>query len=272
MNLTCTQYLGGTFKKANKVLLQKFINSLNLSPIFGYLIMKPFLLTLGLIISTFAYSQSCHCARDTMLTESIPCTPAIFENKAKLFWSFNCDSSWLTFESSKRKRKIIFSLGGGFVSLTTRLGYMYWTEFNTTFLITNHVISGCCDPVDYYLFDKSSGNLIKYLGRAIYVSDNKKVPFVVSITNSNYSTFSRKDYNSLSIYNLDSRKEFKLTLPRGYIKKAVKNNDFMFPEDVFETPILIRDILILKYYIEKYTKEKRLNYKTIKIDLNKYNN
>jgi hypothetical protein len=205
-----------------------------------------------------------------MLKEYISCKPTIFENKAKFFWSFNCDSSWLTFESSKRKRKRIFSLGDGLVSLTTRLGYMYWTEFNKTFLITNHVISGCCDPVDYYLYNKTSGDLIKYLGRAIYVSDNKKLPFVVSITNSNYDTISRIDYNSLSIYNLDSRRQFKLPLPRGDIKKGIKNNDYMFPEDVFDTPILISGILILKYSTDKYIKGKPLKYKTIKIDLKRY--
>lgn len=232
--------------------------------------MRPLLLTLGLFISTVVHGQRCHCDQDTMLKESIPCKPTIFKNKAKLFWSFNCDSSWLTFESSKRKRKIIFSLSDGLVSLTTRLGYMNWTEFNKTFLITNHVISGCCDPVDYYLYDKTSGDLIKYLGRAIYVSDNKKIPFMVSITNSNYDTVSRIDYNSLSIYNLDSRKEFKLTLPRGDIKKGIQNNDYMFPEDVFDTPILVSDTLILKYSTDKYVKGKRLKYKTIKIDLKKY--
>ena len=232
--------------------------------------MRPLLLTLALFISTVVNGQSCLCGQDTILKESISCKPTIFENKAKIFWNFNCDSSWLTFESSNKKRKTIFSLSDGLVSLTTRLGYMYWTEFNKTFLITNHVVSGCCDPVDYYLYDKTSGDLIKYLGRAIYVSDNRKFPFVMSIANSNYDTISRIDYNSLSIYNLDSRKEFKLTIPRGDIEKGIKNNDYLFPEDVFDTPILASDTLVLKYSTDKYIKGKRLKYKTIKIDLKKY--
>ena len=103
--------------------------------------MRPLLLTLALFISTVVNGQSCLCGQDTILKESISCKPTIFENKAKIFWNFNCDSSWLTFESSNKKRKTIFSLSDGLVSLTTRLGYMYWTEFNKTFLITNHVVS-----------------------------------------------------------------------------------------------------------------------------------
>ena len=204
-----------------------------------------------------------------MLKENIPCEPTIFDNKAKLFWSFNCDSSWLTFQSPKKKRKLIFSLGDGLVSLTTRLGYMYWTEFNKSFLVTNHVISGCCDPVDYYLYDKTNGNLIKYLGRSLYTSENREMPFVVSITKSFYPFSSIPDYNSLTVYNLDTYKEYKINLPKGEVETAMKNNDFMFPEFVFETSEIKKGVLVLKYTTEKNTTTK-LHYKKIIIDLMKY--
>lgn len=234
--------------------------------------MRPLLLIIVFFISNIAFGQNCYCAQDTMLKENISCKPAIFENKARLFWNFNCDSSWLTFESPKQKRKIIFSLGDGLVSLTKHLGYMYWTEFNNTFLVTNHVISGCCDPLDYYVHDKSSGDIIKYLGRAIYVSENKKLPFVVSVTNSYYDTDLRTNYNSLTLYNLDSRKQFRINLPRGDIEKALKNTDYMFPEQMFTEPVIINDTLILKYSTDKYVEGKQLKYKTIKISLKKYRN
>ncbi len=232
--------------------------------------MRTLLLSLGLLFATGMYGQSCRCDQDTLLKESISCKPTIFDNKAKLFWSFNCDSSWLTFQSSKKKQKLIFSLGGGLVSLTTRLGYMYWTEFNKTFLITNHVISGCCDPVDYYLYDKTSGNLVKYLGRSLYTSENRDIPFVVSITKSNYDHFAISNYNSLTVYNLDTHKEYRINIPKGDIERGMKNNDFMFPEFLFETPEIIKGILILKYVTKKPTNGKPLHYKKIIIDLKKY--
>jgi len=205
-----------------------------------------------------------------MLKELIPCNPKYLKNNSKLYWSFNCDSSWLTFENSKGYKKVIFSLGDGLVDLTTRLGHIYFTEYKTSFLFTNTVISGCCAPVDYYLYDKASGNLIKYLGRAIFVSEDKKFPILVSVTNSNYDTTSTTDYNSLTIYNLDNNKKYKITIPKGEIEKGMRNNEFMFPEDVFETPIIENNKLILKYSTEKYRKGKQLKYKTINIDLKKY--
>lgn len=232
--------------------------------------MKTLLLLLLLYASAIVRGQTCTCDQNTMLKENISCKPKYFDNNSKLFWNFNCDSSWLTFEASTGKQKIIFSLGDGLVGLTNRLGYVDFTEFRTTFLITNSVISGCCAPHDYYVYDKTSGNLIKYLGRAIYISQDKKIPIVVSITKSNYDTISKTDYNSLTIYNLDKKKEYKLSLPKGDIEKGMKNNTFMFPEYVFETPKIEKDKLILLYFIQKYRINKSLNFKTIIIDLKKY--
>jgi hypothetical protein len=232
--------------------------------------MKTLLLICTLFVSSIALGQNCHCNHDTILKEIISCKPIIFNNHSKLFWSYNCDSSWLTFKGPTGKRKMIFSLGGGLVELTTRLGYVDFTEFRSTFLVTNNVISGCCDPQDYYVHDKISGDLIKYLGRAIFVSDDKNFPFVVSITNSHYTNSNAVD-NSLTIYNLDTRKEYKISLPKGEIEKGMKNNEFMFPENVFETADIKDDKLTLRYFTEDYRKVKDLNYKTIVIDLKKYN-
>ena len=232
--------------------------------------MKTLLISIGLLVSTIMWGQNCDCEKDTMLKKCISCKPIKFDNGSKLFWSFNCDSSWLTFENIRGEHKIIFSLEKDFLDLTTRLGYAEFQEFKTTFLVTNNVISGCCQPQDYYLHDKTSGNLIKYLGRTIYTSEDKNIPIVVSITNSKYDTITKPDYNSLTIYNLDNNKESQLALPKGDIKKGLKNNHFMFPEDLFETPEIKEDKLYIKYSTQRIDKNKPLKYKTIIIDLKKY--
>ncbi len=205
-----------------------------------------------------------------MLKEYIFCKPTYLDNMSKLYWSFNCDSSWLTFENFQGQRKIIFSLRDDLVSLTTRLGHVSFTEFKTTFLVTNKVISGCCDPDDYYLYDKRSGSLIKYLGRAVFVSEDRRLPLIVSVTKSNYRRTSKPDLNTLTIYNLDTRKEYKLSIPKGDIEKGMNNNNFMFPEYVFDTPFVSDSILTLRYFTQDYLKNKQVNYRTIVINLRKY--
>ena len=223
-----------------------------------------------ILISQSVWGQSCDCKENEILKEIISCEPKVLDNSSKIYWNFNCDSSWLTFENSKGYKKVLYSLDKDFIELTTRIGHVYFKEFKNTFLFTNKVISGCCDPVDYYLYDKSNGDSIKYLGRAIYVSDSASVPFVVTIRNSNYDENSMTDYNSLTIYNLDTRKEFKAPFPKGQIEKGVKNNDYMFAEYIFDESEIKNDILILKYHVDKYIKGKQLKVMTFEIDLKKY--
>ncbi|WP_028981099.1 hypothetical protein [Sporocytophaga myxococcoides] len=203
-----------------------------------------------IFISQSVSGQFCDCKKKEVLKQIISCEPKVLDNN-----SFNCDSSWLTFENSK---------------LTTRIGQVYFKEFKNTYLYTNKVNSGCCDPVDYYLYDKTTGNLIKYLGGALYVSDSISSPFIVTITNSNYDKYSMLDFNSLTIYNLDTRKEYKIEFDKGQIEKGIDNNNYMFPEYIFDETEIINDTLILKYHIDKYIKGKEIKEMVFKIDLKKY--
>ena len=232
--------------------------------------MRTLLLFIALFLTFIAKGQTCACSKDSLLQEYISCKPINFDNGSKLYWSYNCDSSWLTFKGSNGRKKIIFSLDGDLKALTTRLGYTSFTEFTNTFLVTNRVISGCCDPDDYYLHDKSSGQLKKYLGRAVFVSDNRNFPIVVTITKSGYKNRASANLNELTIYNVDTGKEFRLALTKDDIEKGMKNNGFMFPEDVFDTPSIIGGYLTLRYFIQDYKKSKKVDYKTIVIDLKKY--
>ena len=59
-------------------------------------------------------------------------------------------------------------------------------------------------------------------------------------------------------------------LRKREIEKAMKNNEFMFPEELFDNPIVVNETLILKYSTQKYVKGKQSKYKTIKIYLKKY--
>ncbi len=216
-------------------------------------------------------SQNCSCTKDTLLAQIISCKPKLLDNGAKLYWSYNCDSSWLTFENSAGEKKTIFKLGDGLVQLTNRLGHTDFKEFSTTFLYTNRVISGCCDPDDYYLYSKSSGKLIKKFGSAIYVSDNSRMPFLVSVSNSNYDRISRFDFYSLSLYNIDTQKSFKIKIKKGDIEKGMNNNNnYMFPEFLFDTCTIDDQKLTIRYFTEKHIKGTEPNYKSIKVDLKQY--
>jgi hypothetical protein len=233
--------------------------------------MKAIITVLVLFITTAASAQDCICDKDTMLKEFISCDTIKFDNKAKLFWSFDCDSSWLTFQNPEKSNSIIFSME--FVNLTGRLGHIYLCEYKNTFLIQNNVISGCCTPPEFYLYDKSTGDVKTYLGRLIFHSEDQKIPLLIGITNSNYDTTSIEIYNSLTIYNADTHKEYFIKLPNDQIDKALRNNEEMYPEYLFEEPVLNGTILKLAFRLKRSkSKNDTVLIKKITIDLKEYLN
>jgi hypothetical protein len=232
--------------------------------------MKNLFFIIGVFVSNTLFGQDCFCEEDTLLNEYISCEPNFLDNNSKLYWNFNCDSSWLTFETNKGFKNNIFSLGEELVSLTSRLGYVDWFEFNNSVLFTNSVISGCCEPNDYYLHDKDSGNLIKYLGKALYVSEDRNIPIVVGVNYTTFNTNSNSDLNSLLIYNLDNNQEFTIGIQEGDIKKGMVNNEFFHPEYVFDSAEIKEGKLIIRYFVDNYKNTKDLEYKSIHIDVSKY--
>ncbi len=212
--------------------------------------------------SSLVKAQPCGCDTNVSLNELINCSPIIFDNGAKLYWSFTCDSSWLTYENVK-KRDILFSME--FVYYTGRLGFSYANEYKMYFLIRNDVISGCCSPPEYYLFDKETGKQNANLGRVLYIDTNKNQPIIVKITNSNYTDKTAK-YTSITIHNIDTDKKYLIPLSAKEIDKALKNAGEMYPEYLFEEPQLSNQELKLRYIISRQPLKK----KTITIKLDKY--
>lgn len=167
------------------------------------------------------------------------------------------------------QKEIIFSLEDGLQELTGRLGYNFVEEYRNTFLIQNNVISGCCSPPEFYLYDKYTGKLKKSLGRIIFYSKDKSLPIIISITNSNYDTTSVMPIKtSLTIYNIDESKEYLLNLPLYEIDKVLEENKVLYPEYLFEEPTIDNSVITLVY--QKLKTAQKESSGRISIDLRKY--
>jgi len=222
------------------------------------------------LITYYSFGQTCNCDDDSLLNEIISCDTIHFENGAELYWNFNCDSSWLTLLTPTRSKQIIFSLGDGLQELTGRIGYVEFYEYKSTFLVQNNVISGCCAPPDFYLYDKTTGQKIKELGRIIYLSEDRKYPIIISITNSSYDTSKIADLNSLTIFNINTNKEYLISLPNFEIEQALENTEEMYAEFLFEDSIVENGILILQYRYRNPKNEEEQYTRNIQIELKKY--
>lgn len=213
-----------------------------------------------IFISQLSFGQNCSCKTQPKLNEIISCKKTIFKNGAKIYRQFNCDSSWLVFESKAKKKKILFSLEKVLIELTPRLGYCSWTEFQNTFMIENRLISGCCSPSEYILFDKRNGKKTALLGREIYHSENKKYPYFVGIDG--------EKSNFLTFLNFDTNKTFKINLPKERLEKTLKITNEIYSEALFEEAKIKNGIFDVKYRYKTQDKGEWL-IGAIKVDLNK---
>jgi hypothetical protein len=188
--------------------------------------MKTITVVLFLVLSQFGFAQKkCGCTSNDLLSESISCDVTTFKNGAKIYRQFTCDSSWLVFEN-KQKKIILYSLEEELVALTERLGYVGWTEYKKTFLIENRMISGCCDPSQFILFDKNTGKKIRELGTQIYYDPSPKYPVFITLDGEN------ADY--ITVLNVENNKTIRYKLPKNRIDLTLRISSELFAEALFD--------------------------------------
>jgi hypothetical protein len=172
------------------------------------------------------------------LKEVISCDTVTFKNKARLFRQFNCDSSWLVFESESGQKKTLYSIEKDFIEFTERLGYQYTSEFSTTFLIKNRVVSGCCYPAEFLLFNKENGSLIKDFGSILQFTTD---------LNKNFVVFFDQTLDAINIYNIESGSQFKVLLPNNRLDYTMRNSSELYPEALVENIEIIDAAVSIEY-------------------------
>lgn len=141
---------------------------------------------------------NCGCITDSLITENTTsCDTVILKSGGKLYYQFNCDSIWLTYENDKKH--IIFNMTTELYAYTYRLGYQFSKEYDKYLLFR----SGCPanGPCDFILINKETGKETKQLGELIYDHDSEVFhDFLIYFSDSNL--------NSLTLYFVDeNRKE-----------------------------------------------------------------
>jgi hypothetical protein len=220
------------------------------------------LILLSLYISTISYGQNCHCEDNPELNEIVSCDTISFSNKAKLYRRFNCDSSWLTFESKLGKKTVLYSLEQPLIELTERLGYQYIQEYQKSFLIMNNLISGCCTPPEYLLFSKDNGQLIKNIGGVVYYSERRSNNFLLYFTNSSL--------NSLTLFYVDTGKRFNIRLPVGRFTTTLEKTGDLYGEYLFDEASLANTKFSIGYRYQRNEKADKWYTGKVTIDLNQY--
>jgi hypothetical protein len=205
--------------------------------------------------------KDCNCKDNLQLADYISCDETLFSNGAKIYRQFNCDSSWLVFQN-KNYKKIIYSLDKQMIEYTHKLGYVEWNEYEKSILIENKVVSGCCQPNEFVLIDKENGNLIKELGKEIFLDIDNFNPIFVSLDN---------ESKKLNFYNLNNRESRSIDFNFDKIDITIKSGFMFHPEELFEDGSIKNDVFKIKYRYKLDVNE-NWKYENVSINLNKLHN
>ena len=205
-------------------------------------------------------AQICSCSEMPDLKELISCKTTTFQNEAKIYWEFDCNLSWITFENGGLKKKI-FELDKSEMEFSGRLGYQSWTEFENSFLIENSLVSGCCQPDEYILYNKNNGDKISDLGTLVFIEKSGKKPFLLTL----------KGNDDLLFTDLSDSKSYVMNISTDKIDKTLENSDELYAENLFQNVQMQNGLLSieLRYKVSKKGKWKK---KIITFDVNKAEN
>jgi hypothetical protein len=214
---------------------------------------------LNKVVSKSNNSMNCNCEENPQLGDVISCDETLFSNGAKIYRQYNCDSSWVVFQN-KNYKKIIYSLEKQMIEYTHKLGYVEWAEYENSILISERLASGSSAPYNYIIIDKDNGNLIKELGRDLYLNENKKNPIFVSIDAENPDSIKFIDLRNNKTYNYPFKSE-----------KFLKTLSFevyeFHPEELFENASIKNGVFNVKYRY-KQNENDYWKFENITIDLN----
>ena len=217
-----------------------------------------------IFISLNSRGQSiCSCKNGTSpLSESdssinFDCDTINFKNHSVLYRQYNCDSAWLSFQTPKGKRIILFSehANSDMFELDWKIAPFFVQEYNSVLLFGNQETTAMGWPLNYSLLNKTTGAWEKDLGHLIYYSEKTKPSFVLYLSDSLY--------NTVVVYLVDKRKRFNIKLPEG---RSLANDEIV-PEYEFDEPVIKGTAITIKYkYVNKDDK-KHWKWGILKFDL-----
>jgi hypothetical protein len=187
-----------------------------------------------------ANAQNCFCQKDSFLNNLISCDTIKLKGNSSVYYQFNCDASWLTYENSKGRKTVLYFLDSELIDLTYKLGWQVWKDFDESVLFVARETSGLPTTLYYTLFNKTTEELISFRN-VVYACPDSLCEFILYFPDSTY--------NFLSLFMINNSKEYKIELPKNLIEESFQQyfGLFMFVENLFEPPSIKDNVYIFKY-------------------------
>ncbi len=168
------------------------------------------------------------------------CDTTRLTNGSKLYYQWNCDSTWLTFEN--KEQVILKSCTDIDPILCSRIGLNYTKEYPRYLLFIHNWISGCCTPPDLVFIDKLTGKEKERITNDL---------FVWGEADKNYALyFSDSTFTELIYLDHEMDKKHTYWFKEGKVLKSVSKNEVMQLSDLFKNFKKDKELFVLDFKIE----------------------
>jgi hypothetical protein len=147
-----------------------------------------------------------------------------FQNGSRLYWQWNCDSTWLTFEN--KQKVILKTCENETVYGCQRAGLGFLKEYPDYLLFQQEWISGCCVSPDIVFISKKTGKEIKRIPKDQFVWGD--------IENDYLLYFSDTSLTSLVYLDHFTEKKYKMEFNPNQIDNSAHKNQVLRLTDLFE--------------------------------------
>ena len=176
-------------------------------------------------LDSFSQGVNCNCDQIEINPENqYKCDTIIFENGAMLYWQWNCDSAWLTFENTKQL--ILKTCEKMNVYECNRTGLNFLKEYPNYLLFQHKWTSGCCTPPDLIFLNKETGKEFKRISNS---------QFIWGDIDENYALyFSDTTYTRLIYLDNNTDKQYIYQFDKEEVNKSGTKNHVIQLTDLFK--------------------------------------
>ncbi len=152
------------------------------------------------------------------------CEYQSFQNGSRLYWQWNCDSAWLTFEN--KETVILKSCKNETVYECQRTGLGFLKEYPNYLLFQYQWTSGCCASPDIIFISKESGKEINRISQDQFVWGDLEKDYLLY--------FSDSSSTSLTLLDNLTEKVYKMEFHANEIDKSIRENQVLQLTDLFK--------------------------------------
>lgn len=160
-----------------------------------------------------------------------------FSNGGKLYYLWNCDSTWLTFQG--KEKVILKSCSKVDPILCSRLGLQFLKEYNKYLLFLYNWSSGCCTTPDLVFIDKKNGQEIKRITNDQFVCGDNDQDYSMFFTDTTYM--------ELVYLNHQTNREIKFQFKDNRILKLMGEKEVLHPSKLIKQFRRKDDQMILEF-------------------------